>query len=78
MLLRLCSEEARAKHPLAERDGMVEPTSAFVAALNQNLVNLGYKSTPAIAVHAWQKMCEHFASIQKKTKRSPNSRIGTE
>jgi len=78
MLLRLCSEEARAKHPLEERDGMVEPTAAFVSALDANLRNLGYKSTPAIAVHAWQKMCEHFATIQKKTKQSPSSRIGTE
>lgn len=70
MLLRLCSEAAMAVHPLAEKDGMVTPSAGFVAHLNKALVELGIKSTPAIAVHAWQKMCEYLATTQKKTRGS--------
>ncbi len=51
-------------------DGLTTFTPEFKMALSKRLQELGYDSTPEIAMHAQQKAFEYWTSLQKKTSQS--------
>lgn len=66
-LVMLACQELEDKHKLADEQGLLRATPAFAKDLDTELKGLGYDSTPAIAIGAWQKAREYFAGTQKKT-----------
>ena len=66
-LVKLAAEEMERKHDLPTVDGMTQATTGFAKDLSAELVELGYNCTPAIALHAWVKVCQYFVELQKKT-----------
>ena len=48
-------------------DGLMTFTPEFKIALDKRLQELGYDSTPDIAMHAQVKAFEYWSSLQKKT-----------
>ncbi len=50
-----------------DSDGLTTFTPEFKMALDKRLQELGYESTPEIAMHAQQKAFEYWTSLQKKT-----------
>lgn len=66
-VVKLVAEKLQAKHSLPVKDGHIQPTAEFAIDLDRALQDLGYKSTPTIAVHAWIKAVEYFIELQKKT-----------
>lgn len=66
------------EHELPLEDGKYNPTPEFMIAFDARLKDLGYTSTPTIAIHAWVKALDWWSDVQKKTKRSRSSRTGTE
>ncbi len=48
-------------------DGLITFTPEFKIALDKRLQELGYDSTPEIAMHAQSKAFEYWSSLQKKT-----------
>ena len=50
-----------------DSDGLTTFTPEFKMALDRRLQELGYDSTPEIAMHAQQKAFEYWTSLQKKT-----------
>ncbi len=51
----------------ADSDGLMTFTPEFKMALDRRLQELGYDSTPEIAMHAQEKAFEYWTSLQKKT-----------
>ena len=50
-----------------DSDGLMSWTPEFKMALDKRLQDLGYESTPEIAMHAQSKAFEYWESLQKKT-----------
>jgi len=48
-------------------DGLFELPPEFGIELCDRLKELGYDSTPTIALHAWSKAVDYFNMVQKKT-----------
>ena len=67
MLVRLASDELARKHNLEVVDGELHATVEFVAELCERIKQIGYPCTPSVAIHAWVKVSEYFAELQKKT-----------
>jgi len=68
MVVKLAAERLELKHQLEVIEGHTQATAEFAVELSGTLETLGYESTPAIAIRAWQRACEHFATVQKKTR----------
>lgn len=66
-VVKLTAEALQDKHKLTVTDGIIEPTAEFALELDQKLQEMGYKSTPTIAIHAWVTASNYFAELQKKT-----------
>lgn len=69
-VVMMVAGELTKKHKLKTERGMTQATPRFAIELDEKLQEMGYSSTPTIAVHAWVKACEYFAAVQKKTSRS--------
>ncbi len=51
----------------SDSNGLMTWTPEFKIALDKRLQELGYDSTPEIAMHAQVKAFEYWSSLQKKT-----------
>jgi len=67
MLVRLAADDLVQKHQLEAVDGEWKATPEFVKELSDRLIEMGYRCTPSIAIHAWVRVSQYFAEIQKKT-----------
>jgi len=72
LVVRLAAETLVRKHGLKVKDGWIDATAAFSVDLDKALKEVGYKSTPTIAIRAWEIACRLFAELQKKTNPSPS------
>lgn len=68
LLLMLAAEPLERKHKLEIDDrGFVVASAAFIKDFDAALRNdLGYESTPAVALGAWQAAHEYHAELKKK------------
>ena len=55
-----------------DSDGLYKFTPEFKMGLNRRLQELGYDSTPEIAMGAQEKAFEYWQTLQKKTSESRN------
>lgn len=67
LVLRLFCQGLEEKHKLAERDGKIIATSAFLEDLAAGLAEMGHDVTPTVAYSMWAEGCRYFAGLQKKT-----------
>ncbi len=54
------------------KDGVIEYPPEFSIELSERFKELGYDSTPTIALYAWEKAVDHWNMSQKKTSPSPS------
>jgi hypothetical protein len=70
MVVKLASEPLEAKHKMRAKGGKLFATAEFAVEFDKKLKELGYESTPTIAIRVWSRAHEYFAEVQKKTKKS--------
>lgn len=67
-LLRQASDELMTVHNIEPNEqNEVSPTVEFLVDMAAKMTKAGFPCTPAIVQHAWLKMSEYFAEVQKKT-----------
>ena len=73
MIVNDAAEEVTKKLKMQpDSDGLMTFTPEFKMALDKRLQELGYDSTPEIAMHAQSKAFEYWTSLQKKTSSPQN------
>jgi hypothetical protein len=68
MVVKLACEELEIAHKLKpDAKGQLHATPKFAIALSESFRELGYETTPNVAIAMWQRANEHFGQLQKKT-----------
>lgn len=67
LLVLLAAEPLERSHRLEQDGDTLRATPAFIVDLDKAMQDLGYSSTPAIALHAWIHSRAYFHEAQKKT-----------
>lgn len=72
LVVKAVADKLVAKHELVVKDGRYDYTAEFAIEFDQKLKDVGYDSTPTIALYAWVKAVDYFITVQKKTNESPS------
>ena len=79
LCLKLCCEDCEDRHQLQRRNGLVNPTPAFLQDLATQLVGIGVDAcTPSLAWQLWRAAAEQMEELKKSTSETPSLPSGSE